>query len=95
MDGKRYVNCVRKSIVCVLNLVISCREYNFQSVLTASSLVYGYAFLAPVAIWFIFKQYDATLKFVPVLCLYGYSLTIFLPAVVCYTLAWWFPLSGV
>lgn len=61
---------------------LSRREYNFQSVLTASSLVYGFAFLAPVAIWFIFKQYEANLKFVNVFCLYGYSLTIFLPAVV-------------
>jgi len=58
------------------------REYNFQSVLTASSLVYGFAGVAPVLIWFVFKQYDATLKFVSVVCLYGYSLTIFIPAVV-------------
>ena len=58
------------------------REYNFQSVLTASSLVYGFAGAAPVVIWFVFKQYDATLKFVSVVCLYGYSLTIFIPAVV-------------
>ena len=58
------------------------REYDFQSVLTASSLVYGYAFCAPVAIWFVFKQFDQNLKFVAVLCLYGYSLSVLLPAVV-------------
>jgi hypothetical protein len=36
----------------------------------------------PVAIWFVFKNFDAALQFVAVLCLYGYSLTVFLPAVV-------------
>lgn len=59
-----------------------CREYDFQSVLTASSLVYGFAFFVPLAIWFVFKQFDPTLQFVAVLCLYGYALTVFLPAVV-------------
>jgi hypothetical protein len=44
--------------------------------------VYGFAFFAPVVIWFVFKQYDAALQFVAVLCLYGYSLAVFLPAVV-------------
>lgn len=58
------------------------RQYDFQSVLTASSLVYGFAAFAPLVIWFVFKQYDATLKFVSVVCLYGYSLTIFIPTVV-------------
>eukprot|EP01032_Pedospumella_encystans_P026544 gene26544-29991_t len=56
-------------------------QYDFQSVLTASSLVYGFAAFAPLVIWFVFKQYDATLKFVSVVCLYGYSLTIFIPTV--------------
>jgi hypothetical protein len=44
--------------------------------------VYGFAFCAPLVIWFVFKQYDAALQFVAVLCLYGYSLAVFLPAVV-------------
>jgi len=55
--------------------------YDFQSVLTASSLVYSYAFFAPLAIWFVFKQFEKNLKFVSVLSLYGYSLTVMIPAV--------------
>lgn len=57
-------------------------EYNFQSVLSASSLLYGFLFGAPAAIWFIFKQYEPKLKFVTVFCLYGYSMFVFGPALV-------------
>mmetsp|Transcript_20481 Transcript_20481/g.28192 ORF Transcript_20481/g.28192 Transcript_20481/m.28192 type:complete len:235 (-) Transcript_20481:113-817(-) len=56
-------------------------EYNFQSVLTASSLIYGYAAIAPTLIWFVFRQYEPKLKFISIFCLYGYSLIPFLPAV--------------
>lgn len=57
-------------------------EYNFQSVLSACSLLYGFLFGAPAAIWFVFKQYEPKLKFVTVFCLYGYSMFTFGPALV-------------
>jgi hypothetical protein len=58
------------------------REYNFQAILTASSLIYGFAVIAPGSIWMVLRQYDANLRFITILCLYGYSLFVFLPAVV-------------
>ena len=58
------------------------RAYDFQSILTASSLIFGFAFGAPVAIWFLLKQINSTLKMVTVGCLYGYSLFVFIPATV-------------
>ena len=82
---------VRKSIYnpmktwhLLINVLFFCiyRVYDFQSVITASSLVYGFALFTPIAIWFVFKQFDTTLQFVSIVCLYGYSLTIFIPAVV-------------
>jgi hypothetical protein len=56
------------------------REYNFQSILTASSLIYGFATVAPALLWLVFRQYEPKLKFVTLLCLYGYSLLPFLAA---------------
>ena len=60
----------------------TCRAYNFQTVLTASSVIYSYAGIAPAVIWGVFKQYDKNLKFITILCLYGYSLISFIPAIV-------------
>jgi len=56
-------------------------EYDFSDVMSASSLIYSYTLLAPLGLWFLFRQYEQGLKFVTVLCLYGYSLTVLLPAV--------------
>lgn len=73
-------------------------EYNFQSVLTACSIIYGFTGLSPAAIWFVFKQYEPSLKFVTMVCLYGYSLLFFLPTtVICLIpseLASWLALLG-
>jgi hypothetical protein len=57
-------------------------SYNFQLVLTASSLIYGFIFFVPLVIYLIFRHYlhDVTMGFVKLLCLYGYSMFVFLPA---------------
>ena len=56
-------------------------EYDFQSVVTASSLVYTFAAGVPCGVWFIFRQLtDAKLKLITLICLYGYSLLTFIPA---------------
>ena len=38
------------------------RAYDFQNVVTLSSIVYGFTGLAPLAIWLLFKQIDAQIK---------------------------------
>jgi len=55
-------------------------EYNFQSVVTASSLIYGFAGGVPLVLWFGLRQLDAKVRLITSLCLYGYSLAIFIPA---------------
>lgn len=57
-------------------------EYNFQSILTASSVVFGFVSICPSLIWFIFRQYEPNLKFITIFCLYGYSMFVFIPAVI-------------
>lgn len=61
---------------------LSRRVYDFQSIVTASSLIFGFAFGAPLAIWFGLKQINLNLKIVTIGCLYGYSLFVFIPATV-------------
>ncbi len=84
MDERKYlVGFFDQIRYCQLNFDHCCdREYNFQSIVSASSIVYGFLCGAPAAVWFVFKQIDPTLKFVTIFCLYGYSLVIFAPAVV-------------
>lgn len=37
---------------------------------------------APAVLWLVFRTYEEKLRYVSLLCLYGYSLFIFIPAVV-------------
>lgn len=64
-------------------------QYNFQSILTASSVIYSYAGIAPAVIWGVFKQYEKNLKFITILCLYGYSLISFIPAILLCLIPFW------
>lgn len=57
-------------------------SYDFQSVVTASSIIYGFATAIPVALWLILRHYEANLKLVTSICIYGYSLFVFIPAAV-------------
>jgi hypothetical protein len=45
-------------------------------------LVYGFAGGVPLALWFVFRQFEARLRLITAICLYGYSLFIFIPAAV-------------
>jgi hypothetical protein len=68
---------------CVWVSLLTGREYDFQSVLTASSVVYGFAAGAPLGIWFALRQLTGLkVAIITTVCLYGYSLTVFIPAVV-------------
>jgi hypothetical protein len=58
------------------------RVYDFESIVTASTLVFGFAIGAPLGIWFVLKQLSPNLRAVTIGCLYGYSLFVFIPATV-------------
>lgn len=54
--------------------------YNFDEILSISSVIYGFSGSVPLIIWFILRQMGSTMKLINAVCLYGYSLTIFVPA---------------
>lgn len=54
-------------------------EYDFNAVVSIAGLVYGFLGSVPVAIWFLFRQLETSTSLVTVLCVYGYSLTVFIP----------------
>ena len=53
--------------------------YNFQNIVTLVSIIYGFATIGPVLIWLLFKNLETPMNLVPLLCLYGYSLFIYIP----------------
>lgn len=55
-------------------------QYDFQSIVTASSLLYGYMGIVPFLVYIGLKQFGGELKLLTLICLYGYSLGVFLPA---------------
>lgn len=44
-------------------------------------MIYSFLFCAPALLWLIFRTYEENLKYSSVFCLYGYSLFVFIPAV--------------
>ena len=58
------------------------RKYDFQTVVSVATLIYGFASIVPLCIWFTLKQLEAKVKLITVICLYGYSLFHFIPAAV-------------
>jgi hypothetical protein len=56
--------------------------YNFEELLSISSVIYGFSGAVPLLIWFVLKQMGSTLRLINVICLYGYSLTVFIPAAI-------------
>lgn len=61
------------------NLSQSCRNYDFQSFLTLASLIYSFAAGVPAVMWLGLRQFNAKLKLITAVCLYGYSLLVFIP----------------
>lgn len=57
-----------------------CREYDFESVMSLASLVYGFLGGVTAALYFLLRQLEASTSLTTVLCVYGYSLAIFIPA---------------
>ena len=66
--------------------IVFYRSYDFQSILNIASLVYSFTGCAPAALWFLLRQYEASetraISLVATVCVYGYSMIFFLPAVV-------------
>ena len=53
--------------------------YNFNQLTLAGSVVYSYVTLLPLLFWMLLRYYEASKKLVDVLCIYGYTLSIFVP----------------
>lgn len=53
--------------------------YNFNQLTMAGSVVYSYVTLLPLMVWLLLRYYEASKRLVDVLCIYGYTLGIFVP----------------
>lgn len=60
-------------------------SYDINLVTWSAGLFYGYATLIPLGLYLILKYFSVPSGFVQLLCLYGYSLFIFIPASVSHT----------
>jgi len=54
-------------------------KYNFNQLTLAGTVVYSYVTILPLAYWMALRYYDAQKKLVDVLCIYGYTLAVFVP----------------
>jgi len=53
--------------------------YNFNQLTLAGSVIYAYVTLLPLLVWILLRYYEASKKLVDVLCIYGYTLSVFVP----------------
>lgn len=73
--------------------------YDFSKLTLAGSVIYSYVTLLPLLYWVLLRYYEASKKLVEVLCIYGYTLSIFVPiSILCIIpsdfLRWLFILLG-
>jgi len=54
-------------------------KYDFKQLPFAGTVIYSYVTILPLVVWFGLRYYDASKKLVDVLCIYGYTLSIFIP----------------
>eukprot|EP00743_Colponemidia_sp_Colp-15_P001302 GILK01001426.1.p1 GENE.GILK01001426.1~~GILK01001426.1.p1 ORF type:complete len:347 (+),score=49.98 GILK01001426.1:54-1094(+) len=54
-------------------------NYDFNYMPVAAAVVYGFGFIFPLVLWFIISQAGSKTSFVQVVCIYGYSLFVFVP----------------
>ena len=57
-------------------------HYDFHLLTAASSLCYTYAFLCPLLLWLYCKYSRVNVRLAQLICVYGYSVTSFIPAIV-------------
>jgi len=53
--------------------------YNFNQLTLAGTVIYAYVTLLPILFWILLRYYEAPKKLVDVLCIYGYTLSVFVP----------------
>ena len=53
--------------------------YNFNQLTLAGSVVYSYVTILPLLFWMLLRYYEASKRLVDVLCIYGYTLSVFIP----------------
>ena len=59
-------------------------KYNFNQLTMAGTVVYSYVTILPLVFWMALRYYDASKKLVDVLCIYGYTLSVFIPiSIIC------------
>nr|XP_053650744.1 protein YIPF1-like [Cherax quadricarinatus] len=56
-------------------------RYEFRKVTLAASAIFAYAWLIPIAVWglLVWRGSRAKISLLELLCIYGYSLAIFIP----------------
>lgn len=57
-------------------------DYDINLVTWSAGLFYGYVTIVPLGLYVILKYFSAPSGLVQLLCLYGYSLFVFIPALV-------------
>ena len=62
-------------------------NYDINLVTWSAGLFYGYVTIVPLCLYIILKYFSAPSGLVQLFCLYGYSLFVFIPALVCYRLS--------
>jgi len=59
-------------------------SYDFRTVTFGSGAIYGYISIIPILLWITFRWLAVSLGLVQIVCIYGYSLFVFIPiAVLC------------
>ena len=53
--------------------------YNFNQLTMAGTVVYSYVTVLPLLVWLLLRYYEASKRLVDVLCIYGYTLSAFVP----------------
>ncbi|GAB6028876.1 Yip1 member 1 [Chamberlinius hualienensis] len=63
-------------------------KYDFHKVSIAATVVYTYASIVPLSLWLIlwYRKNDAKYTLLEILCIYGYSLAIYIPVSVLWTI---------
>ncbi len=54
-------------------------SYNFNHLTLAGSVVYSYVTVLPILLWLLLRYYDASKRLIDIICIYGYTLGIFIP----------------
>jgi len=72
--------------------------YNYNFILTATGLIYGFGLGVPIIFTILLKFYGSNVQYINTICLYGYSLFVFVPvfilAVIPSTILQWLLIIG-